>query len=217
VTSAPRPDEPRPDEIQRALEIGPPDFLLGEEDEPRAATVAALYVETGGTYFGLPGVDPWDEARDARLYDGPFPVVAHPPCNRWSRLSAGRLRGQDGGCFASALVSVRTYGGALEHPAHSQAWPAFGLSRPHGPGWERVLGETGWVCEVDQSLWGYPARKPTWLYFVGERPPKMPAHYPRHSRSCADVWSRKRSRTPEAFRDVLLAMARSVYAARAAA
>lgn len=28
--------------------------------------VAALYVETGGTYYGLPGVDPWDVERDAR-------------------------------------------------------------------------------------------------------------------------------------------------------
>jgi hypothetical protein len=25
--------------------------------------IAALYVETGGCYVGLPGVDPWDEAR----------------------------------------------------------------------------------------------------------------------------------------------------------
>ena len=30
--------------------------------------VAALFVETGGAYFGVPGVDPWDEPRDARLY-----------------------------------------------------------------------------------------------------------------------------------------------------
>ena len=31
-------------------------------------TVAALYVQTGGCYYGLPGVECWDEARDARLY-----------------------------------------------------------------------------------------------------------------------------------------------------
>jgi len=30
--------------------------------------VAALYVENGGCYYGLPGVDPWNETRDARLY-----------------------------------------------------------------------------------------------------------------------------------------------------
>ena len=43
--------------------------------------VAALYVQRGGAYFGLPDVDPWDEERDARLYPGPHPVVAHPPCS----------------------------------------------------------------------------------------------------------------------------------------
>jgi len=31
------------------------------------AVIAALYVEKGGCYYNLPGVDPWDEERDARL------------------------------------------------------------------------------------------------------------------------------------------------------
>ena len=51
--------------------------------------VAALFVETGGAYFGVPGVDPWDEPRDARLYTGHLPVVAHPPCQRWGRYWHG--------------------------------------------------------------------------------------------------------------------------------
>jgi hypothetical protein len=179
--------------------------------------IAALYVETGGVYFGLPDVDPWDEQRDARLYAGPWPVVAHPPCNRWSRLSAGVRRGQDEGCFKAALSSVRRWGGVLEHPAVSQAWPAFGLPRPAGTGhWRQALEDDGWVCEVDQSLWGYPARKPTWLYYVGPEPLAMPAHFPRHRRSCANVWSGTRSRTPPAFRDVLIAMARSAAVAAGA-
>jgi hypothetical protein len=52
--------------------------------------VAALYVEHGGSYYGLPGVDPWDDARDARAYAGPHPVVAHPPCQRWGKFWAGQ-------------------------------------------------------------------------------------------------------------------------------
>jgi hypothetical protein len=40
--------------------------------------IAALFVDDGGSYFGLPGVDPWPEARDARRYAGPWPAVAHP-------------------------------------------------------------------------------------------------------------------------------------------
>jgi len=45
--------------------------------------VAALYVAPGGPHFGLSHVDPWPKSRDARKYAGPWPVVAHPPCERW--------------------------------------------------------------------------------------------------------------------------------------
>ena len=78
--------------------------------------VAALFVQTNGVYYGLPDVDPWDQRRDARLYDGPHPVVAHPPCSRWCRLAGlvearwGHKRGEDGGCFAAALAAVRRWG-----------------------------------------------------------------------------------------------------------
>jgi hypothetical protein len=49
--------------------------------------IAALYVDPRGAYAGLPDVDLWDEARDARSYRGPHAVVAHPPCSRWCRLA----------------------------------------------------------------------------------------------------------------------------------
>lgn len=49
-------------------------------------TVAALYCEPLGVYPRLPGVDCWDESRDARNYAGPHPAIAHPPCKHWSRL-----------------------------------------------------------------------------------------------------------------------------------
>jgi hypothetical protein len=105
--------------------------------------IAALFVETGGRYFGLEDVDPWDEARDARKYDGPYAVVAHPPCQRWCQLASvnearyGHKIGDDDGCFASALTSVHRFGGVLEHPAFSLAWDAFDLPKPPTSG--------GWV------------------------------------------------------------------------
>jgi hypothetical protein len=80
--------------------------------------IAALYVAASGVYFGDQGVDPWDEARDARLYAGPHPVVAHPDCKRWGRYWHGAPNkphqfklGDDGGCFAAALAAVRKWGG----------------------------------------------------------------------------------------------------------
>lgn len=60
--------------------------------------IAALFVEPKGCYSGLDGIDLWDEARDARLYDGPYSVVAHPPCSRWCQLASVKseeIRAQD--------------------------------------------------------------------------------------------------------------------------
>ena len=58
-------------------------------------TVAALYVEPDGPYSNLDGVEVWDEARDARTYAGPHPVVAHPPCAQV--VEAGLASRSDGG------------------------------------------------------------------------------------------------------------------------
>lgn len=144
--------------------------------------IAALYVETDGCYFGLPNVDPWDEARDARLYAGPHPVVAHPPCQRWGRFWHGSTRkphqykwGDDKGCFRAALAAVRQFGGVLEHPADSGAWnspehtarPGFGLPIPRRyRGWTDQDEFGGRSCYVEQGHYGHVARKPTWLYAV---------------------------------------------------
>ena len=173
-----------------------------------ARPIAALYVTKSGTYFGLDGVDPWDEERDARLYDGPYPVVAHPPCNKWAKLGRVIGRGQDGGCFEHALAMVRTHGGVLEHPAESYAWKAFGLMRPCRF-WSQSLLDPGWVVEVDQSAYGFPTRKPTWLYYVGDTPPPEMRVGPKLARGCDALWSTERSKTPLEFRDALIAMARS--------
>lgn len=203
------------------------------------AMVAALYVATGGCYYGLPDVDPWDETRDARLYDGPHAVVAHPPCSRWCRLAGlvearwGHKRGEDGGCFAAALHAVRTWGGVLEHPAYSDAWAAFDLPAPmRGGGWSRGFCG-GWTAHVEQGRYGHPAKKATWLYSFGADLPSLRWGFNPDQQSAALVsWcgnhvksgeNRPRvgkavaARTPLAFRDVLLGMARSVPARSEAA
>lgn len=147
--------------------------------------IAALYVKTGGAYSGLDGVDQWDEARDARLYAGPWPAVAHPPCQRWGKLWAGqplhikltgerKVKGDDDGCFAAAMAAVRQWGGVLEHPWGSHAWQHFGLNTPErSGGWIMADFLGGWTCCVEQGQYGHYARKPTLLYAFGTDLPSL--------------------------------------------
>lgn len=207
--------------------------------------IAVLYAEPQGCYSELPDVDLWDEQRDARLYAGPWAVVAHPPCARWCRLAGfvearyGYLRGEDDGCFASALAAVRQWGGVLEHPAYSDAWAAHDLNRPpFGGGWINADMVGGWTCYVEQGRYGHRAKKATWIYACGvDELPLL--RWGGRSNSCAGAvrWrigqprkevlvsrcsshtralsgrprlgKREASATPLEFRDVLLAIARS--------
>ena len=200
--------------------------------------IAALYVETNGCYAGLPDVDPWDVERDARRYGGHHRVVAHPPCQRWGRFWHGSTRrphqfekGDDGGCFAAALASVRRWGGVLEHPADSHAWAAFGLTPPpRACGWHAADFEGGWTCYVEQGFYGHLSRKPTWLYAHGVDLPSLrwgkgeQRIHPRALELHGYEKARRigmmamvggkdktaiRNATPPAFRDLLLSIAGS--------
>lgn len=196
-------------------------------------TVQALFVDPAGIYPTLIDRDwCWDEARDARTYAGPHPVVAHPPCNLWVNMAAvnwkryGRERpawypgGDDGGRFAAALKAVRTYGGVLEHPAGSHAWAHHGLPAPaagHWTGfvWSEITRGDGWVCEVWQSAYGHRARKRTWLLYCGTRPP-FELNWARPKGTHQVGWfdrvkptlsKREASATPEAFAAELIRLA----------
>lgn len=139
--------------------------------------VSALYVDPRGPYPKLLA-DCWDESRDARLYAGPNPVVAHPPCGPWGRLRH-LYRGGEGPRELApfAVEQVRRFGGVLEHPRYSKLWPFCELPLP-GAQADRFAGRT---YEVSQCDWGHPARKMTWLYVVGAIPgPPPPSREPTH-------------------------------------
>lgn len=141
--------------------------------------------------------------------------------------------GEDGGCFASALTAVRNYGGVLEHPAHSKAWEYFGLNKPpRAGGWVKADGFGCWTCHVEQGHYGHFSRKATWLIAKtasGKAPPDLiwgpseqrihPVALAKHGYEKArrigmmamvggKDKTRIRDATPEAFRDVLINIAR---------
>ena len=196
--------------------------------------IAALYVKTGGPYFGLDNVDPWDIHRDARRYDelgNGDPVIAHPPCNHWSMLAnvnAARWStfkvGDDAGCFAAAVRSVQLHGGVLEHPAFSMAWSAFNLPEARRGCWTGSLTDPvgGISTMVSQSAYGHVCRKQTWLYAVGCVPLPMRWEDVRtdtvvgagvNSGECTSsrrATSSEAIETPLAFRSALIELAESV-------
>ena len=212
---------------------------------PDLPSIAALYVAKAGCYFDLPGIDPWDEARDARTYAGPHPVIAHPPCARWSRYWGGApttwprlVKGDDGGCFAAALAAVRRFGGVLEHPEGSAAWPHFGLTKPPRSGaWVVADFVGGWTCCVEQGAYGHRARKATWLYAYGVELPSLRwgsaegdfvrldegFHSVEERRravktgACRRLSAKQRAATPEPFRDLLIGIARTATFSRSVA
>jgi hypothetical protein len=204
---------------------------MGEEAKTELATVAALFVQKNGPYFGVPGVDPWDRSRNAMSYAGPNPVIAHPPCARWCRLAGlvqkrwGHKKGDDGGLFEFALGAVRRWGGVLEHPAYTDAFLFYGLPPPAAEGWQKVMCG-GWVAHVEQGRYGHVAKKATWLYSYGcaELPSLKWGLNPDGASSALVSWCgnhvksgeiRKRvgkyqaSKTPVEFRDMLISIARS--------
>lgn len=183
-------------------------------------TVAALYIDPRGPYPKMPGVDCWDETRDARLYGGPHPVVAHPPCGPWGRLKH-LYRGSEHDIAPLAVEQVRRFGGVLEHPAGSRLWSDLGLPPPGGQ--LDICG--GYTLEVNQVLWGHSCVKPTWLYVYGcsgsteaPFPGREPTHaifYGRFERSghagpkLIGASKEIRRRTPPLFAEWLVALARS--------
>lgn len=200
--------------------------------------VAALFVDRTGPYSKIPGVDYWDENRDALLYHDPYPVVAHPPCQLWCNMAAVNWKrykrqlpawypgGTDGSCFFSAYRNVLTRGGVLEHPAFTHAWKHFDLVPPNLSGWSRERNwlyyinvspfPYYWVCEVWQSAYDHPCQKRTWLLYCGKRPPfeldwshKSGTHQIGwFDRNKPTLNKREANLTPPRFAETLVALAR---------
>lgn len=106
----------------------------------------------------------------------------------------------------------------MEHPANTEAWPVFGVARPMRGRWTAT--RNGWTCSVDQGVYGHPARKRTWLYYVGPvMPPDLDwSEAPVGARSaiagCVGVERQAKSQrelTPLPFADALIALARGAW------
>ena len=102
------------------------------------------------------------EERDALKWPGGNPIVAHPPCRLFSRLSHFSTAPESEKQLAYWSVGkVREWGGVLEHPAHSRLWKDVKLPIPGSKD------EWGFTLAVPQFWFGHSAEKDTWLYICG--------------------------------------------------
>ena len=162
-------------ELPEAAQCDTPGIVLLSDGLGRTAPdVAVLFARRDSGYKAMPQLDVYDIDRDARSYDGPFPVVAHPPCRGWGRLRHfAKPRPDERNLARLAVALVREFGGVLEHPSHSTLWAAQRLPQP---GQRDAYG--GWTMGVQQWQFGHRAETRTWLYLVGCEPkdtPDLPA------------------------------------------
>lgn len=125
--------------------------------------ISVLCALSNSIYKTIPGVDVWDAKRDAYYFTGSNPVIVHPPCQQWSRLKAFVKPNPDKKELAyHCLKIVIRNGGIFEHPMGSSFFKEVGL-RPT-------------LC-IDQFVFGFPARKRTWLYFHNCKPLAQPLRF----------------------------------------
>lgn len=167
-------------------------------------SVAVLFARADSNYKALPECDVYDMERDARTYDGPFPVVAHPPCRGWGSFAwRANVRPDERNLARLSVALVRAFGGVLEHPVTSALWSDQMLP---APGSRDQFG--GFTLPIDQHWWGHRACKKTLLYIVGIEPgnvPDMPISFSAPTHVIGDVGrakdGTKRPEIPKAERE----------------
>ena len=133
--------------------------------------IAVLFARQDSRYKQLQGYDVYDIDRDARNYIGNDPVIAHPPCRAWGRLShMANPRPDEKQLAYFALEHVRKNGGVLEHPKGSKLWKEALLPIPG----ELPDEFGGFTILIDQYHFGHVARKWTHLYIVGIKLEEVP-------------------------------------------
>lgn len=122
--------------------------------------ISVLCAKKDSVYKTIPGVDVWDMERDAYFFTGSNPVITHAPCAQWSKMKGFANDNPDEKELAYfCLNKIMRNGGIFEHPAGSEFFKQAGVTK---------------IYSVDQSWWGFPARKRTYLFFNKCKPLPFP-------------------------------------------
>lgn len=132
----------------------------------------ALFIDKNSLYKNH-NFDCYDEDRDALTFINSEnkPIICHPPCRLFSKMRSFSKASFNERILAFyAIGAVRKYGGIVEHPEGSNL---FKLTKCDLNG--NIDNYGGFLRKYFMSDFGFPARKPTLLYFVGISPKEVPS------------------------------------------
>jgi len=117
--------------------------------------IHVLCVQDNSNYFRIHGLDLWTKERNAYNFRGSGKIIAHPPCQQWSKLyKFAKDNPEEKGLAPFCWDLVKKHGGIFEHPEGSQF---IKLIRKD---------TAARFYRFDQSWFGFPAKKSTILAFV---------------------------------------------------
>lgn len=145
--------------------------------------VNILCTSPGSNYNKITGVQTWDKKRNAYNFTGRTPVIAHPPCQQWSKLRRFAKEDEAERNLAPyCLDVVNRNGGILEHPEGSLLWKIGDFT-------------LGKIISVNQSWFGFYTKKPTLLYFVKCSPISHPITFDCPTRTFYNLSTKQRNET----------------------
>jgi hypothetical protein len=149
--------------------------------------ISVLCIQKDSNYLQIPNLDLWDYVRNAYNFCGDNPVICHPPCQQWSRLKAFAKEDKlEKELALFCWEKIQVNGGIFEHPLGSSFFKFVNADRKK-------------MFVVHQSWWGFPARKPTILYFNNFSPLATPISFDAIQTTVDKIAYRSRSKMPLNF------------------
>ena len=141
------------------------------QEDMKKQKYIALFTRSDSSYKKKLCWDSYDYKRNALTYTGSQPVVCHPPCRTWGKLShmATKARKDESNLALWSIKKIRNVGGILEHPDGSR------LFKNHLPDVNTFTDEYGgFTILIDQYDFGHVAHKMTKLYICGLKYSQLP-------------------------------------------
>lgn len=138
------------------------------------------------SYLKIPYCFPWDFNMDVRNFNNSYPVITHSPCQQWSRLKHfAKVNLDEKELSYLCYRFVESNGGIFEHPAGSSFF--------------KYINKKSQVISINQSWFGYPAEKRTYLYFNNCIPGQLPLSFDAIEKRVSDLSKFNRSFTTLTF------------------